>query len=401
VSGGFGSGAARSKRRRRGSVAVSGATTCSMSRSSLTGQCFSYVEYAKLSMGESQVAPPGRTRNAARAMPLADRARYSEMLDAAAAGGYAYAAVNVTSSQTLHAAMRGLADARADGIVEITTGGASYLGGGAGMLAGARALAAFAREVADGYDVLVALHTDHCPPQHLDGFLRPLLAESRERVEGGGEPLFVSQMFDGSSLPLEENLAISAELLATAGAAGVILEIEVGEVGGAEDDVAAAGDERLYTDVAEFRRVAEVLGTGERGRYLLAPAFGNAHGIHSAEAVELRTSVLHDGQAALSGGRFDYVFHGSSGSPPDVVEAAIREGVVKINVDTQMQLAFSQAVAAHVDSHHAGLLPEAGALPDKAAFDPRSWGRSAEAAMAATVVGACETYGSAGRTLLG
>jgi fructose-bisphosphate aldolase class II len=335
-------------------------------------------------------------------MPLADRSRYSDMLDAAAADGYAYAAVNVTSSQTLHAAMRGLADARADGIVEITTGGASYLGGGAGMLAGARALEAFARKVADGYDVVVALHTDHCPPQHLDDFVRPLLADSLERVENGGEPLFVSQMFDGSSLPLEENLAISAELLATAGAAGVILEIEVGEVGGAEDDVEATGDSRLYTDAAEFHRVAEVLGTGERGRYLLAPAFGNAHGIRSAGAVELRTSVLHDGQAAMSEGkRFDYVFHGSSGSPPDVVRAAIREGVVKINVDSQMQLAFSQAVAAHVDSHHAGLLPEAGALPDKAAFDPRSWGRSAEAAMAATVVGACETYGSAGRTLLG
>src|SRR4051812_48316202 len=300
-------------------------------------------------------------------MPLATRERYAHMLDAAAAGGHALAAVNVTSSQTMHAAMRGFAEAGADGIVQITTGGASYLGGG-DLFAGGRALAAMAREVADGYPTLIALHTDHCPPEHADSFLRPLIAGSLERRQHGEEPLFASQMFDGSSLPLEENLRLCDELLALCAAAGVILELECGVVGGAEDDVKGEDASRLYTDTAEFLRVAEVLGTGERGRYLVAPAFGNAHGLSSAQA-ELRPEVLARGQEAVAavhpGAAFDYVFHGSSGSAADDVRAAIGTGVVKINVDSQMQLAFSTAVGAHFDAHRSEL------QTSKSAYDPR------------------------------
>jgi fructose-bisphosphate aldolase class II len=334
-------------------------------------------------------------------MTLATRRRYGEMLDAAAAGSYALAAVNVTSSQTLHAAMRGFAEAGADGIVQVTTGGASYLGGG-DMLAGARALAAMAREIAAGYPVLIALHTDHCPPAHADAFLRPLLDEAVARAERGEEPLYASLMFDGSSLPLGENLQVCAELLARCHAAGVILELECGVVGGAEDDVRGDDAGRLYTDVGEFLRVAEALGTGERGRYLLAPAFGNAHGFHP-QPVDLRPEILRSGQDALReahpGARFDYVFHGSSGSPLDKVQAAIANGVVKVNVDSQMQLAFSQAVARHVRGNLDGILAPPGAAPDKAAYDPRAWGRAGEAAMAEEVARACEQCGSAGRSL--
>src|SRR3954470_1760729 len=199
--------------------------------------------------------------------------QYAAMLDAAARGGYAYPAINVTSSVALNAAIRGFAEAGSDGIVQLTTGAARYLAGASGDAArGARALAAFAHEVAEAYPVTIALHTDHCPPGELDSFLRPLLADSRARRDRGEPPLFHSQMFDGSTLPLEENLRRSAALLDECTAAGVVLEVECGVVGGEEDGVSAAGvaADRLYTSSADLLRVADVLGTGERGRYLLA-----------------------------------------------------------------------------------------------------------------------------------
>src|SRR4051794_1320526 len=125
---------------------------------------------------------------------------YAAMLDAAATGGYAYPAINVTSSVALNAAIRGFAEAGSDGIVELTTGAGGYLAGASGdAVRGARALAAFAHEVAEAFPVTIALHTDHCPPAQLDGFLRPLLAESAARRRRGERPLFNSQMFDGSA----------------------------------------------------------------------------------------------------------------------------------------------------------------------------------------------------------
>jgi fructose-bisphosphate aldolase class II len=219
--------------------------------------------------------------------------QYAEMLDAASAGGYAFTAVNVTSSETLNAALRGFAEVESDGIVEVTTSGAAYVSGAGSGEAGARALAAFAHEVARSYRVLVALHTDHCPPEQLDTFIRPLLAESRRRRDRGDSPLFNSHMFDGSSLPLEDNLRISSALLNDCTRAGVVLEVECGVVGGTEDDVGGEGaqHERLYT-TADLLRVAEVLGTGERGRCLLAATFGNVHGVYAPGQVKLRPEIL-------------------------------------------------------------------------------------------------------------
>jgi fructose-bisphosphate aldolase class II len=214
-------------------------------------------------------------------MPVATSDRFAEMLDAAAAGGYAFPAVNVTSSQTLNAALRGFAAADSDGIVQVTVGGATYLAGGGDAAAGARGLAAFAREVAEHCPVSIGLHTDHCPPQHVDDFLRPLLAQSAQRRVDGQEPLFTSHMFDGSSLPLEDNLALSAQLLEMCRTAGIVLEVEVGAVGGEEDGIRGASG--AYVTADELRRVAAVLGTGERGRYLLAATFGNVHGVAHPE----------------------------------------------------------------------------------------------------------------------
>jgi fructose-bisphosphate aldolase class II len=336
-------------------------------------------------------------------MPVATPQQYAEMLDAALAGGFAYPAVNVTSSQTLNGVIRGLAEARSDGIVQMTTGGASYLGGGE-ALAGARGLALMAHELARELPVAIALHTDHCPPGQVDAFLRPLIADSLERRARGEPALFNSHMFDGSTLPLDENLAVARELLERCREAELALEVEVGVVGGEEDGIAGPETARaeLYTTSEDLLRVADALGTGERGRYLLAATFGNVHGVAAPGQVELRPEILRDGQRALEeahpGARFRYVFHGSSGSAPEQVREAIGYGVVKVNLDTDGQYAFTRAIADHLFTNYDGVLKVDGALGRKAAFDPRSWGAKAEAALAETVAREAELLGSAGKS---
>jgi len=339
-------------------------------------------------------------------MPVATPTQYAGMLDAASAGRYALPAVNISSSQTLNAALRGLAEAGSDGIIQVSTGSGAYASGAAGDMAlGARALAEYARVVADRYPVLVGLHTDHCPPENLDGFVRPLLAEARARRARGEDPLFLSHMFDGSALPLGENLRIAAPLLAECAACQVILEVECGVVGGEEDAVHGGAGERLYTTPDELLQVAEALGTGERGRYLVAATFGNVHGVYPPGQVSLRPQLLREGQMALRerygpGARFQYVFHGGSGSEPADIEAAVEYGVVKMNIDSDTQYAFTRAVADHVLRHYDGVLKVDGAPGDKRAYDPRGWGRAAEAAMAQRVGEACHALGAAGRSLV-
>jgi fructose-bisphosphate aldolase, class II len=332
--------------------------------------------------------------------------QYVAMFDGAAAGRYAFPAINVTSSQTLNAAMRGFAEAGSDGIVQVTVGGARYLSGAArDGHAGARAFAALGRELAAQYPVSIALHTDHCPPEHADTFLRPLLADSAERLERGEAPLFNSHMFDGSPLPLAENLHHSVKLLDQCRELGIVLEVECGVVGGEEDGIggAAAGSERLYTTPEELLQVAGALGTGDRGRYLLAATFGNVHGVYAPGHVKLRPKILADGQEALErthvGARFQYVFHGSSGSSPEELRAAVDNGVVKVNLDSETQYAFTRAAAEHMIDHRDGVLAPEPALGDKRAYDPRAWGAEAETAMAERVAQACDQLGSAGRSI--
>ena len=339
-------------------------------------------------------------------MPLPTPQEVGRILDAAATGGYALPAVNVTSSQTLNAAMQGFAEAGSDGIVQVTVGGAEYFSGAArDPLAGARAMAAIAHELAARCPVGIVVHTDHCPPERVNGFLRPLLAASLDRAGRGEVPLFHSHMFDGSTLTLADNLRVAAELLALCAEAGVVLEIEVGVVGGEEDGIGGGEDDRsrLYTTTEDLLLVAEALGTGDRGRYLLAATFGNVHGAYAPGSVQLRPAILREGQDAVAaahpGARFQYVFHGSSGSAESEIHEAVSYGVVKLNVDTDMQYAFTRAVAGHVLDNWAGVLRVDGGLGDKRAYDPRAWGRMAEDAMAARVARACEDVGSAGRSL--
>jgi fructose-bisphosphate aldolase, class II len=339
-------------------------------------------------------------------MPIATPEQYAEMLDRAKTGGFAYPAVNVTSSETLAAALRGFAEASSDGIVQVSTGGAEFLSGQKvkDMATGAAALAAFARVVAARYPVHVALHTDHCPADKLDAYMRPLLELSKARVAAGKEPLFQSQMWDGSALPLEENLRVAEQLLVDCAKAKVVMELEIGVVGGEEDGVSAAIDQRLYSTPEDALRTAEVLGTGERGRYLLAATFGNVHGVYKPGNVVLRPGILDDIQRAVGArvGRdrpFDLVFHGGSGSLLEEIREAIGYGVVKMNVDTDTQYAFTRPIADHVFRRYDGVLKVDGEVGDKKAYDPRTYMKLAEASMAARVVRACEDLKSAGTAL--
>ena len=342
-------------------------------------------------------------------MPIATPEKYAEMLDAAKAGGFAFPAINVTSSQTLNAALRGFADAGSDGIVQVSTGGAEYLSGPSvkDMVTGSVAFAAYAAEVAKNYPVNIALHTDHCPKDKLDGFVRPLLALSAERVGRGEAPLFQSHMWDGSAVPLDENLRIAEELLAKAAAAKVILEIEVGVVGGEEDGIVGAIDEKLYSTPEDAIATVEALGTGAEGIYLTALTFGNVHGVYKPGNVKLRPEILREAQAAVvaelgldaDAKPFDLVFHGGSGSTAEEIAAAVDYGVVKMNVDTDTQYAFTRPAADHMFRNYDGVLKVDGEVGDKKAYDPRAWGKAAEAGMAARVVEAAEHLRSAGKTV--
>jgi len=341
-------------------------------------------------------------------MPVATPEVYAEMLDRAKAGGFAYPGINVTSSETLNAALRGFAEAGSDGLVQVSTGGAEFLSGQKvkDMVAGATALAEFAHVVAARYPVYVALHTDHCPKDKLDGYMRALLKLSKERVAAGGEPLFQSHMWDGSAVPLEENLRIAKELLAESAAARVVMELEIGVVGGEEDGVVGAIDEKLYSTPEDALAVAEALGVGERGRYLLAATFGNVHGVYKPGNVKLRPGILDEIQRAVGarvgrGRPFDLVFHGGSGSLLEEIREAIGYGVVKMNVDTDTQYAFTRPIADHMFTNYDGVLKVDGEVGDKKSYDPRNYMKKAEGSMAARVVRACEDLMSAGTSLAG
>ncbi|KRB78656.1 fructose-bisphosphate aldolase [Nocardioides sp. Root190] len=342
-------------------------------------------------------------------MPIATPEKYAEMLDAAKAGAFAFPAINVSSSQTLNAALQGFADAGSDGIIQISTGGAEYLSGPTikNMVTGSVAFAAYAAEVARSYPVNIALHTDHCPKDKLDGFVRPLLDISAERVARGEAPLFQSHMWDGSAVPLDENLVIAEELLAKAAAARIILEIEVGVVGGEEDGVEGGMGEHLYTTPEDALATIRALGIGEQGRYLTALTFGNVHGVYKPGNVKLRPEILRDAQAAVvaelglpAGSKpFDLVFHGGSGSSAEEIGAAVDFGVVKMNVDTDTQYAFTRPVAGHMLQNYDGVLKVDGEVGNKKSYDPRAWGKAGEAGMAARVVVACQDLRSAGTTV--
>ena len=338
-------------------------------------------------------------------MAIVSSEEYVAMLDRAKKGGFAYPAINVSSSQTLNAALAGLQAAGSDGILQVTTGGADYWSGPTikNRVSGALAFAAFAREVAKNYDIKVALHTDHCNLEQLDTFVKPLIALSEERVKAGGEAIFNSHMWDGSELPLAQNLEIAKEFLKRTKNIGSILEIEVGAVGGEEDGVEGAIDEHLYTTVADGMATAEALGLGENGRYIAALTFGNVHGVYKPGNVVLRPELLKQIQDEVGAkyGKdkpFDLVFHGGSGSTEQEIANAVKYGVIKMNIDTDLQYAFTRPIADHIFRNYDGVLKVDGEVGNKKTYDPRAWGKLAEAGMSARVVEAANQLGSAGKS---
>ncbi|MDT7791457.1 MAG: fructose-bisphosphate aldolase, class [Mycobacterium sp.] len=342
-------------------------------------------------------------------MPIATPEVYAEMLGRAKEHSFAFPAINCVGSESVNAALKGFADAGSDGIIQFSTGGAEFASGLGvkDMVSGAVALAEFAHIIAEKYPITVALHTDHCPKDKLDSYVKPLLAISQKRVAEGRNPLFQSHMWDGSAVPIDENLEIARELLKQAAAARIILEIEIGVVGGEEDGVAHEINDKLYTTPEDFEKTIDALGAGEHGKYLLAATFGNVHGVYKPGNVKLRPDILEQGQqvAAAKLGLpqgaqpFDFVFHGGSGSLKSEIEDSLKFGVVKMNVDTDTQYAFTRPLAGHMFTNYDGVLKVDGEVGNKKAYDPRSYLKKAEASMSERVVEACNDLHSAGRSV--
>jgi fructose-bisphosphate aldolase class II len=328
------------------------------------------------------------------------------MLDRARKGKFAYPAVNVTSLATANAVLRGLAESRSDGIIQISTGGAAFASGTAlkNMVLGAASIAEHVHRVAEHYPIYVALHTDHCPADKLDSFVIPLVEETERRRAAGKSNLFNGHMFDGSALPLSENLDIAARLLERLRRSDLVLEIEAGVVGGEEDGIKASAAAKLYTTPEDTLEVARRLGVVHGARYLLAATFGNVHGVYKPGHVKLEPSILRDCQAAVvdrfgEAARFYFVFHGGSGSERRDIHEALDHGVVKMNVDTDMQYAFTRAIADHCLRNYDGVLKVDGEVGDKKAYDPRSYLALAEAAMAERVKQAVMELRATGTTI--
>jgi fructose-bisphosphate aldolase class II len=341
-------------------------------------------------------------------MPVATPTQYAAMLDAAQQGNYAYPAVNVTSITTINASLKAFADAKSDGIIQISTGGGQFASGlnVADAAFGAIVLAEATHLLAEKYDVLVGLHTDHCHPEKVEGFLKPLLEASRKRIAAGKGPLFQSHMFDGSVVELDENLKISKELLKECAELNIILEVEAGCVGGEEDghDTSGLPAEKLYTTPEDMVEVYEAL--QPLGRFLFAATFGNVHGAYKPGSVQLKPTILRDGQKAVTDKHgdaafMDLVFHGGSGSELSDIRETLGYGVVKMNIDTDAQYAFTRPIVTHICANIEGVLKIDGEVGNKKTYDPRGYLKKGEASMAARLVQAAEDLCSSGKTIFG
>jgi fructose-bisphosphate aldolase, class II len=336
-------------------------------------------------------------------MAVVNPKQYLKMLQRAKDGKFAYPAFNVTSTETVNAVLLGLKQANSDGIVQVSTGGAEFFSGLGvkSMAKGAIAMAEYAHLMAKEYEVNIALHTDHCHPKHLDGFVLPLIAETERRRAAGLPNLFNAHMFDGSELPLAENIAKSAELLKRCAASELILEAEIGVVGGEEDghDTSGVGKDKLYTTPDEMVAVHKAL--APIGAYMLAATFGNVHGVYKPGNVKLKPSILKDGQAAIAkafaGASSMLVFHGGSGSSLEEIHETLDYGVIKMNIDTDTQYAFTRAIADHMFKNYDGVLKVDGDVGNKKAYDPRPYLKKAEQSMADRVTRACEDLRCAGK----
>jgi fructose-bisphosphate aldolase, class II len=339
-------------------------------------------------------------------MPIATPQQYAAMLDAAQKGGYAYPAINVTSLPTINGALKAFAESKSDGIIQVSTGGGEFASGTAVKDAafGAIILAEACHSIAEKYDVLIALHTDHCHPEKVDSFLKPLLQASRERIAAGKSPLFQSHMFDGSVVDLKENMRISKELLKECSELGIILEVEAGCVGGEEDghDTSGLPIEKLYTTPEDMVEVYEAL--HGIGRFMFAATFGNVHGSYKPGAVKLKPTILRDGQKAVTdkygpAAEMDLVFHGGSGTSSDDLQETLDYGVIKMNIDTDTQYAFTRPIVSHMCQNIEGVLKIDGEVGNKKHYDPRSYLKKGEQGLCDRMKQACDELRSTGKTI--
>jgi fructose-bisphosphate aldolase class II len=341
-------------------------------------------------------------------MPIATPAQYRAMLDAAQKGDYAYPAINVTSLATASGALKAFADSKSDGIIQISTGGGEFASGIAvkDMAFGAEVLAEAIHRLAAKYNVLVGMHTDHCQPGKVDKFLKPLIAATAKRRAAGQGNLFTSHMFDGSELPLGENMKVAKELLKLCAENEIILEVEAGVVGGEEDgmDHSHHPADKLYTTPEDMVAVYEAL--HGLGRFLFAATFGNVHGSYKPGAVKLRPDILKNGQDAViakhgKAAEFDLVFHGGSGTPLEEIRETLGYGVVKMNIDTDTQYAFTRPIVEHIMKNYSGVLKIDGEIGDKKTYDPRSYLKKAEQGLCDRLKVACDDLRCTGKTLFG
>ena len=340
-------------------------------------------------------------------MPVVNYQQYTKMLEAAYEGHYAYPAINVFSIDSANAALAAFAEAKSDGIIQVSIGGGEFASGPMvkNSALGAISIAEHIHRVADKYDVNIAIHTDHCKPEKLDSFVMPLIEETARRRKEGLPNLFNSHMLDGSEISLKENMEIAQKLLTLCAENEIVLEVEAGVVGGEEDgdDKSGTPNEKLYTTPEDMLYVYESLYKIPNAKFMLAATFGNVHGVYKPGNVKLNPEILNNGQKAIQekygkDAHFLLVFHGGSGSEKADIKRAVDYGVVKMNVDTDTQYAFTRPIVDHVMRNYDEVLRVDGEVGNKKKYDPRSYLREAEKGMSARIVEACRDLNSFGKT---
>jgi fructose-bisphosphate aldolase, class II len=323
-------------------------------------------------------------------------------------------AVNVIGSHSANAALAAAREAKAPIIIQYSHGGAQFNGGkfldnskNQASIAGSVAGAHHVRTLAEAYGVAVVLHTDHCAHKIL-GWVDGVLDAGEVYFKQTGVPLFSSHMLDLSEEPLAKNLEICRAYLTRMAKMGMTLEIELGVTGGEEDGVDNAGidNSKLYTQPADVLASYDAL--NGVGAFTIAASFGNTHGVYAPGNVKLTPSILKNSQAHIQAERktgpkpVDFVFHGGSGSTPEEIKEAVSYGVVKMNVDTDIQWAFTQPIKKYMDEKSPYLQgqlgnPEGKEKPNKKQYDPRSWLHVGEKGMAARLVQAFKDLNAFGK----
>lgn len=310
--------------------------------------------------------------------------------------GFALPAVNVTGSSTINSVMETAAKLNSPVIIQFSNGGSSF-NAGKGLsnegeqaaILGAVAGAKHIHTLAEAYGATVILHTDHCAKKLLP-WIDGLLDASEKHYKEHGKPLFSSHMLDLSEEPIEENIEICKEYLKRMSKMGMTLEIELGITGGEEDGVdnSDVDSSKLYTQPEEVAYAYEEL-TKISDKITIAAAFGNVHGVYKPGNVKLTPKILKNSQEYVQqkfnteANPVDFVFHGGSGSTQDEIKEAISYGVIKMNIDTDLQYAFTEGIRDYMGSKADYLKsqignPEGDDVPNKKYYDPRKWIREGE-----------------------